>query len=136
MKLFELRKIVYAQAQVNTTKALKVKYPSLKSLDFRRKLAWETALAFLSGVSDPANSEPAHLTYEQWLDNPPREYQELFANLDATAAAFSQHYATAQALNRELMVIADELESLGLELDDEPQTLPPQPTNKNNPELN
>lgn len=137
MKLSELRPLVYDQAQVKSTPELKVKYPSLKSLDFRRKLAWQTALKFLANLSEQPDST-ANLSYEQWLANPPPEYQELFATLDATAATFAEHYATAQALNTELLVIADELESLGLELEQEAKILhqPPIKKNKHNPELN
>lgn len=135
MKLSELKAIVYDQAQAKTPKELKAKYPSLKSLDFRRKQAWQTALKFLSTLPPPA--EP-NLTYEQWLAHPPPEYQELFATLDATSQAFDQHYANAQALNGELIQIANELESLSLELETKAKTWPNQPPRppKPDPALN
>ncbi|AFY60136.1 hypothetical protein [Synechococcus sp. PCC 6312] len=124
MKLSELKQLVYDQAQARTPKELKAQYPSLRSLDFRRKQAWQTALKLLSPLSKPA--EP-NLSYEEWRANPPPEYRELFANLDATTQAFDQHYATAQALNAELINIADELESLSSELETEAKTWPNQP---------
>lgn len=106
MKLFELKVKVFELAKVTTTKQLKQRYSELRSLDFRKKHSWETALGLLQN----RKSE-----FETWLENPPEEYRELFAETDEAFDRFDRKLKAAENLSQEALSMADHLEELAQE---------------------
>jgi hypothetical protein len=103
-KLAELKSYVYALAGVSTTKALKLAQPDFGRFDFRRKSSWLTAQARL------IQSCPDTQTFAQWLDEPPEEYRELFAEINTTASAFEQGIQVLRNASHEFRTAAEELE--------------------------
>lgn len=121
MKLSELKADVYRLAEVSTTEQLKAKYAEIKSLDLRYKASWQKALGQLqqllktkkasmlpadtasSGATstDEATSTDTDPTeFKDWLDNPPAEYKELFAEAGAALASFGQKLDQTKKLTR------------------------------------
>jgi DNA-binding protein H-NS len=103
MKLSELKAKVYEFAAVSTTKALKAKYEELRSLDLRRKISWEKALTIVQKQQDK---------FETWLENPPEEYRELFAEIEEVSERFDRDLIKAEQLSKEVNSIADNLDTL------------------------
>lgn len=99
----DLRAEVYALAQVTQTKALKTKYPSLSALNFSFKSSWETALTLLQ--ADQPN-------FQNWLENPPEEYKELFKNIESVSAEFGDKLEKAKHLGQDALAMAENLEQL------------------------
>lgn len=115
MKLQELRAQVYKLAGVNSTQQLKANYEEMRSLDMRRKISWEKALAI---VQTPPPSE-----FQNWLKNPPDEYKELFAEIESTSKTFAQKRGEARQLHQAVTSMANSLEDLASECQDEADRL-------------
>lgn len=110
MNLQKLKVTVYEIAAVSTIKQLKAKYEVLKSLDMRRKSSWEQALEIVQ----------QHQTeFTSWLENPPDEYKELFAEIDRVAKDHDNELATLKQKQQAIISIADDLEALANEIQDE-----------------
>lgn len=106
MKLTELKSKVYQLAEVTTTKQLKAQYKEIKPLDLRYKASWEKALTHLqrsleSKDATPVDSKDATATdFEKWLDSPPAEYKELFAEAGAALASFGKKLDQTRTLTK------------------------------------
>ncbi len=108
--LVELKRQVLALAKVSSTKELKRTNVDLRHLDFRLKASWRSALEVL---------QQAAAAYPDWDHNPPEEYQELFAEIDQAAAAYSTSIEQGLKLSAQLRQAADDMEVLSGELQDE-----------------
>ena len=106
MKLQDLKAKVYEITTVTTTKALKKNYSELRSLDFRKKKSWEMALELVQSQKDQ---------FESWLENPPEEYRELFAETEAAFEGYDRKLSRADALAKEALSMADQLDELAQE---------------------
>ena len=100
MKLDELKTKVYKLTGVNTTQ---------QPLDLRRKTSWEKALTI-------AQKSPEE--FQNWLDNPPEEYKELFGELETASEAYSKQLIEVKPLGEGMIAIADDLEKLAGECQD------------------
>ncbi|MBW4541472.1 MAG: hypothetical protein KME43_20365 [Myxacorys chilensis ATA2-1-KO14] len=114
MKLHELKTQVLELAEVETTQQLKAKCAALRSLDMRHKASWEKALCVLK----PSDSE-----FQAWLENPPEEYREVFAEIDSTAKQFDQVLTQARQLGQDINAIAENLEESVADLEAEAEQL-------------
>jgi hypothetical protein len=114
MKLDEFRTKVYELAQVSTTQHLKAKYAEIKTLDMRRKTSWEQALII---VQNQANE------FQGWLEIPPSEYQELFAEIETVSEGYFQKLTKTKQLGQEVTSIAANLEVLAEECQAEADSL-------------
>lgn len=110
MKLQELKAKVYELAKVNNTRQLKAKYEEIKTLDMRRKVSWEKALT----VIQKQQSE-----FEDWLENPPEEYKDLFSEIKEASQKYNQKSAEAKQLAQEVLLMANSFETLAEEYQDE-----------------
>ncbi|BAT56549.1 hypothetical protein NOS3756_55560 [Nostoc sp. NIES-3756] len=110
MKLQELKAKVYELVGVNTTKQLKAKYKDIQTLDMRLKSSWEKTLA----IVQKSQSE-----FEEWLENPPEEYKELFSEITEALEEYDHKSAKTKQLVQEIMSIADDLEELAEETQNE-----------------
>lgn len=110
MKFEQLKTKVYELATVSTTQQLKAKYGEINILDMRRKLSWEKALTIIQKHQDK---------FKKWLDNPPEEYKELFAEVEAIAGQHDKKFADAKQLAKELITMADHLETLSQDYQEE-----------------
>ena len=110
MKLQELKAKVYELAKVNNTRQLKAKYEEIKTLDMRRKVSWDKALT----VIQKQQSE-----FEDWLENPPEEYKDLFSEIKEASQKYNQKSAEAKQLAQEVLLMANSLETLAEEYQDE-----------------
>jgi predicted nucleotide-binding protein len=109
MKLKELKARVYELAEVATTQQLKAKYPEVRTLDMRLKISWETALC----VVQPPNQ------FKEWLDNPPDEYKDLFAEIAQVSQDYDSKRATTKQLSKEVVLMSSDLDALAEEVQDE-----------------
>lgn len=109
MKLQKLKTTVYKLAQVKTIRQLRTKYEALKSLDMRRRSSWEQALALV---------QQHQQEFTSWLENPPDEYKELFAEIDLISTEHNNHVALQQK-HQAIISIAEDLEALADEMQDE-----------------
>jgi hypothetical protein len=107
--LTELKREVLALAKVSTTKELKHAQSELRTLDFRRKASWASALALLREARESRN----------WHANPPEEFRELFTEIDAASASYARSIDKGLRLSQELERAADDLEALAEELQGE-----------------
>ncbi|MBD2412768.1 hypothetical protein FACHB389_07125 [Nostoc calcicola FACHB-389] len=114
MKLQELKAKVYELAQVNTTKQLKAKYKEIQTLDMRLKTSWQETLAIL---------QKSQNEYENWLENPPQEYKELFSEITEALEKYDQKSTQTKKLAQEIVSIADELEELAEESQNEAEQI-------------
>lgn len=114
MKLHELKTQVFELAEVETTQQLKAKCAALRSLDMRYTASWEKALTVLK----PSDSE-----FQAWLENPPEEYREVFAEIDTTAKQFDQVLTQARQLGQDINAIAESLEESVADLEAEAEQL-------------
>lgn len=110
MNLQKLKATVYEIAAVSTIKQLKTKYKVLKLLDMRRKTSWKQALAI---------AQQHQQEFTSWLENPPDEYKELFAEIDRVAGDYDNELAILKQNKQAMMSIADDLETLANEIQDE-----------------
>jgi hypothetical protein len=114
MKLDELKAKVYALTQVSTIRQLKAKYAAIKPLDLRRKISWEQALTIV---------EPPPDELQNWLEHPPSEYQELFAEIETVSEAYRQKLTEVQQLGQEVTLMATDLEVLAADCQTEADVL-------------
>ncbi|OUL22278.1 hypothetical protein [Nostoc sp. 106C] len=114
MKLQELKAKVYELAKVNTTKQLKAKYKEVQTLDMRLKTSWQETLAII---------QKSQSEYEQWLENPPEEYQELFSEITEALEIYEQKSAQTKKLAQEIVSIADDIEELAEECQQEAEQI-------------
>ncbi|UIE36014.1 hypothetical protein [Leptodesmis sichuanensis] len=114
MKLVELKAKVYELSGVDTTQQLKAKYKDLKTLDMRRKDAWMKALSILQDQQKEFN---------HWLENPPEEYQQLFAEIEDVSRLYDQKRTEFKQVGAEVRAIVSDLEELAGECQDEATTL-------------
>ncbi|MFN6530063.1 hypothetical protein [Nostoc sp. ChiSLP03a] len=110
MKLQELKTKVYELAGVNNTKQLKAKNQEIKTLDMRLKTSWEKTLAILQKPQDE---------FEKWLENPPEEYKDIFSEITEVSQKYEQKSAQTKQLVQEVLSIANNLEELAEECQDE-----------------
>lgn len=114
MKLAELKAKVYELSGVTTTKQLKAKYKELKTLDLRCRDAWTKALTFLQSQQQIQQDE-----FNQWLENPPEEYQKLFVEIEDISKRYDQKREEVKQLGEEIVASADDLEKLAKECQEE-----------------
>ncbi|PIG91315.1 hypothetical protein [Gloeocapsopsis sp. IPPAS B-1203] len=110
MNLQKLKVTVYEIAAVSTIKQLKTKYEALKSLDMRRKSSWEQTIEIV---------QQHQKEFTSWLENPPDEYKELFAEIDRVAKDHDNELAILKQKKQAMMSIADDLEALANEIYEE-----------------
>ena len=114
--LKDLKSDVYKLAGVNTTKKLKLLRSEFKSLDFRRKSNWEIALKTLSRT-DSAKQ------FEDWRQNPPEEYKDLFSEIDDVSSSYNQSIEKGIKISKSIKDGAKDLQDLGDELSEEAKVL-------------
>ena len=112
--LADLKRQVLALAKVSSTQELKRANVDLRHLDFRLKASWRSALGVL---------EQAAVAMEEWDRNPPEGYEELFAEIDQAAAAYSASIEQGLKLSSQLRDAADDLEAVAGELQQEAEEL-------------
>lgn len=110
MKFQELKARVYELAEVNTTKQLKAKYEDMKTLDMRRKASWEKALTVIQNQQSE---------FENWLKHPPEEYKDLFLEIKEASEKYDQKSTETKQLAQEVLLMANSLEALADEFQDE-----------------
>ncbi|MCC5665241.1 hypothetical protein LC653_15280 [Nostoc sp. CHAB 5784] len=110
MKLQELKAKVYELAGVNNTKQLKAKNQEIKTLDLRLKTSWEKTIAIL---------QKPQTEFEEWLENPPEEYKDIFYEITEASQKYDQKSAQTKQLAQEVLSIANNLEGLAEECQDE-----------------
>lgn len=112
--LADLKREVYALAKVSSTKELKRTNVDLRSLDFRLKVSWRSALEVL---------QQAASAYPDWHTHPPEEFKELFAEIEQASEAYGQSIDEGLKLSGQLRQAADDLEALSGELLEESDEL-------------
>ncbi|WP_375510341.1 hypothetical protein [uncultured Nostoc sp.] len=110
MKLQELKAKVYELAGVNNTKQLKAKIQEIKTLDMRLKTSWEKTIAIL---------QKPQTELEEWLENPPEEYKHIFYEITEASQKYDQKSAQTKQLAQEVLSVANNLEGLAEECQDE-----------------
>jgi len=125
MKLTELKAAVYQLAQVSTTKQLKKQHTFIKPLDMRFKASWEKVLVQLQSDGTHAddkrsdttlqkqfteNSKGSTHSYEEWVSNPPSEYQALFTEADEALEAFDEKLLKTKKLTKTAIAMAHSLD--------------------------
>lgn len=110
MKFQELKAKVYELAKVSTTKQLKANYKEIKTLDMRQKASWEKALTVIQNQQSE---------FETWLENPPEEYKDLFSDITDASQKYDQKSAETKQLAQEVLSMANSLEALANEYQDE-----------------
>ncbi|WP_193197705.1 hypothetical protein [Nostoc sp. MG11] len=114
MRLQELKTKIYELTEVNTTKQLKAKYEEIKTLDMRQKISWEKTLAIL---------QKQQSEFDAWLENPPEEYKDLFSEITEVSQIYDQKSAQTKHQAQEVLSIANNLEELAKECQDEADQL-------------
>lgn len=110
MKFEQLKMKVYELANVSTTHQLKAKYEEINALDMRRKVSWEKALTLVQKHQNE---------FRNWLENPPEEYKELFAEVEAISREHDNKFTDVKQLAKELITMADHLEALSQDCQEE-----------------
>lgn len=110
MKLQELKAKVYELAVVNNTKQLKAKIQEIKTLDMRLKTSWKKTIAIL---------QKPQSEFDEWFENPPEEYKNIFSEITEASQKYDQKSAQTKQLAREVLSIANNLEDLAEESQDE-----------------
>ncbi|MBE9192994.1 hypothetical protein IQ230_22095 [Gloeocapsopsis crepidinum LEGE 06123] len=110
MKLQKLKATVYEIVKVKTIRQLKIKYEDLKPLDMRCRSSWEQALAI---------AQQHQKEFTSWLENPPDEYKELFAEIDRISGDYDNQLAKFKQKQQAVLSIADDLEALADEIQGE-----------------
>ncbi|MBE8987009.1 hypothetical protein [Nostoc sp. LEGE 12450] len=110
MKLQELKAKVYELAGVNNTKQLKAKIKDIKTLDMRLKASWQKTIAIL---------QKPQSEFENWLENPPEEYKDIFSEITEVSQKYDRKSAQTKQLAREVLSIANNLEELAEESQEE-----------------
>lgn len=114
MKFDELKAQVYELAEVCTTPQLKAKYKALQALDMRRKASWQQALVLI---------QKRQQELQNWLENPPDEYKDLFAEIRLISQEYGDKLIETKQLAAQVNVMADSLEELANECQDEANSL-------------
>lgn len=114
MKIQELKTKVYELSSLNTIPQLKAKYSGLKVLDMRKKSSWEVALEV---VRQQENE------FEQWLENPPEEYKDLFSEITKTSYNYDRKSAKTKQLVQEVLSMSSSIEDLSEEFQEETSQL-------------
>ena len=112
MKLADLRKEAYRIAEVSTTRQLKAGYSEIKPLDMRYKVSWEKAITVLKSIKAraiKAKEEPAP-GFENWLNNPPEDLKDLFAEAESALGAFDSKLKKAKRLTKTAKAMASSLD--------------------------
>ena len=107
--LAELKREVLSLAKVSTTNDLKRAHGELRSLDFRLKASWSSALAMLREAK----------ASRDWHANPPEEYRQLFEEIDAASASYARSIDKGLRLSEALERAADDMDALADELREE-----------------
>ena len=110
MKLQELKAKVYELAGVNNTKQLKAKIQEIKTLDMRLKTSWKKTIAIL---------QKPQSEFEDWLENPPEEYKDIFSEITQVSQKYEQKSIQTKQLAQEVFSIANNIEELAEESQDE-----------------
>jgi uncharacterized phage infection (PIP) family protein YhgE len=110
MKLQELKAKVYELAGVNNTKQLKAKIKDIKTLDMRLKASWQKTIAIL---------QKPQSEFENWLENPPEEYKDIFSEITEVSQKYDRKSAQTKQLAQEVLSITNNLEELAEECQDE-----------------
>ncbi len=126
MKLAELKKKTYVRADVTTTRQLKAKFADIKPLDMRYTASWEKALAILKSAGDLTEKAASgkssqkndlkdsklapERAFEDWLDNPPGDLKDLFAEADSALNDFDDKLKKAERLTKVAKTMAGSLD--------------------------
>ena len=114
--LKDLKNIVYKLAGVSTTKSLKLLQSDFKSLDFRRRSSWDKALKTISKTNSAKQ-------FEDWRQNPPDEYKDLFSDIDNVSESYNQSIEEGLKISRSIKDEAKGLKKLSDELSEEAKEL-------------
>ena len=114
--LKDLKSDVYKLAGVNTTKKLKLLRSEFKSLDFRRKSNWEIALKTLS-------TTPSTKQFEDWRQNPPEEYKDLFSEIEDVSNSYNQSIEEGLKISKSIKEEAKDLQKTSADLSNEAKKL-------------
>ena len=114
--LKDLKSDVYKLAGVNTTKKLKLLRSEFKSLDFRRKSNWEIALKTLS-------TTPSTKQFEDWRQNPPEEYKDLFTEIEDVSNSYNQSIEKGLKISKSIKEEAKDLQKTSDDLSNEAKKL-------------
>ena len=114
--LKDLKSDVYKLAGVNTTKKLKLLRSEFKSLDFRRKSNWEIALKTLS-------TTPSTKQFEDWRQNPPEEYKDLFSEIEDVSNSYNQSIEKGLKISKSIKEEAKDLQKTSDDLSNEAKKL-------------
>ena len=114
--LKDLKSDVYKLAGVNTTKKLKLLRSEFKSLDFRRKSNWEIALKTLS-------TTPSTKQFEDWRQNPPEEYKDLFSEIEDVSNSYNQSIEEGLKISKSIKEEAKDLQKTSDDLSNEAKKL-------------
>ena len=114
--LKDLKSDVYKLAGVTTTKKLKLLRSEFRSLDFRRKSNWEIVLKTLSTTTSAKQ-------FEDWRQNPPEEYKDLFSEIDDVSSSYNQSIEKGIKISKSIKDGAKDLQDLGDELSEEAKVL-------------
>ncbi len=101
-KLTELKKEVYLLARVNSTKKLKGLRSEFALLDFRRSASWKSVLTTLQEEQ----------SFEEWRDNPPEKYREMFTEIEGAAKESDVNLVNAENAFQKLEDSVNELNKL------------------------
>ena len=112
----DLKSDVYKLAGVNTTKKLKLLRSEFKSLDFRRKRSWEIALKTLS-------TTPSTKQFEDWRQNPPEEYKDLFSEIEDVSNSYNQSIEDGLKISKSIKEEAKDLQKTSDDLSNEAKKL-------------
>ncbi len=127
MKLPELKLEVYRIAKVTTTKQLKAQHKQIKPLDLRYKISWEQALEQLQHslkVEETSSAQTATTTdFDQWLNDPPSAYRDLFAEADAALTRFDDKLNKTKRLTKTAKAMAASLDEFAEATVEEAQRL-------------
>ena len=114
--LKDLKNIVYKLAGVSTTKSLKLLQSEFKALDFRRKSSWEIALKTLS-------STPSVKQFEDWRQDPPEEYKDLFSEIEDVSNSYNQSIEEGLKISKSIKEEAKDLQKTSDDLSNEAKKL-------------
>ncbi|WP_392535157.1 hypothetical protein [Nostoc sp. C117] len=114
MKLQGLKAKVYELAGVNNTKQLKAKMQEIKTLDMRLKISWEKTIVILQKLQSE---------FEEWLENPPEEYKNIFSEITEASQKYDRKSAQKKQLALEVLSIANNLEELAEEFQDQAEKI-------------
>ena len=114
--LKDLKNIVYKLAGVSTTKSLKRLQSDFKSLDFRRRSSWDKALKTISKTNSAKQ-------FEDWRQNPPDEYKDLFSDIDNVSESYNQSIEAGLKISKSIKEDAKDLQKLSDEFSDEAREL-------------